>query len=257
MQSLKRFTERYPVLFSLIVILVALYGPRFVLPRSLLSMEVRQFGAVGLRALLASLLIHGFGWWREAGFTPPFRWQAFRAYWPLAIQPAIVFALSLPAAESPWQVLLFIPFSFLVGFSEEALVRGLVLRALQPLGAIRAVLLSSFIFGFAHLSNLEAGLPFYVVLLQCLSGSLISMGWAGSRLRAGTIWPAVIIHMVQDLGGFLKHGFSGMPTPSEVDLLAVVIGSVLYLPYALYGLYQARKHAAASSGPIDDLAVSP
>ena len=70
----------------------------------------------------------------------------------------------------------------MVGFAEEVLLRGVVLHVLGPGGLMRAVLLSSFLFGAAHLLNLFSGHSFQSTLVQVIYATFIGIGMAGPRV---------------------------------------------------------------------------
>ena len=78
-------------------------------------------------------------------------------------------------------------FALMVGLAEKGFLRGVVLRALQPRGAVRAAVLSSLVFGRAHLLNMIHGRDPVRAIVQTVYATLIGIGFAGPRLNAGTI----------------------------------------------------------------------
>jgi membrane protease YdiL (CAAX protease family) len=72
---------------------------------------------------------------------------------------------------------------------EELLFRGFLLPPLtRAVGVSASVVLSGVLFGLAHLSDPDAIVPLVVLG--------IGLGWL--RIRAGSIWPGVVIHAVNN-----------------------------------------------------------
>ena len=85
-------------------------------------------------------------------------------------------------------ILTFMFLSLLVPLGEELLFRGVVMRGLLRYGAVVAVLGSSVVFALFH--GLNMALPTALVV------GIIA---AEATRRSGSIWPAVIIHVVNNL----------------------------------------------------------
>lgn len=103
-------------------------------------------------------------------------------------------------------------FSFLVivvaaPILEELLFRGIILDGfLKRYSPVKAILFSSFLFGFIHLN------PWQFVAAG-LTGVLI--GWVYYRTRSLTL--AIIIHMTNNLSAFLMNRISGETTAENVN----------------------------------------
>ena len=93
------------------------------------------------------------------------------------------------ATNMPWLDLIlgFIFVGVLPGFCEEFSHRGMVLGNIKKDGAIRAILLSSLLFGLMHLSIVQVGYAFVVGLVL---GSI--------TLLTRSIYPAMIVHCVSN-----------------------------------------------------------
>ncbi|SDD67701.1 CPBP family intramembrane glutamic endopeptidase [Auraticoccus monumenti] len=83
----------------------------------------------------------------------------------------------------------FVMLSFLVPLGEELLFRGVLMRGLLRYGAVVAVLGSSVVFALFHGFNLA--LPTALV---------VGIAAAEVARRSGSIWPAVVVHVVNNLG---------------------------------------------------------
>ena len=91
------------------------------------------------------------------------------------------------------------------GVCEEILFRGFVLWYLTLwTGPILAVLLSSLLFGFAHL---------YLGPSHVLRTAIVGLIFALIVLTAGSLWPVIVLHAVMDLvaGDLGYHALTGAP----------------------------------------------
>lgn len=117
----------------------------------------------------------------------------------------------------------------LVGFAEETMFRGVVLRALREGGRHEgfAVLVSSLWFGFFHLTNILVGSPVPAVIQQCVIASMAGIALYLWRRGTGTLVAGMVIHGLWDVSGFLlsAHMIDG----SALPLLGSIMGNVVYL----------------------------
>lgn len=161
-----------------------------------------QAAALVALVVLTILVLGGIGWlgwWREVGFTPVAEWRNLR----LLLLPVIIFVVPLLAGVDPIAVstLLFLVVGYtLTGLAEEAFARGVLIRILVPSGILRAVFISSLLFGLLHLGNLviRGGNP-AISVAQAVGAFSFGVGFAALRIRTWTIWPLIALHMVHDL----------------------------------------------------------
>jgi uncharacterized protein len=102
--------------------------------------------------------------------------------------------------------------TILVGFSEELMFRGIVLKgALPELGMGRAILLSSVLFALLHAVNVLALLPLPNMLMQLVLTFIFGLVIACAALRVNSLVPVIVFHtlwdMVQFLGGLWGADF--------------------------------------------------
>ena len=170
------------------------------------------------------------GWWHEVGFTPPSEWRNVR----LLLLPAILTVVPLLAGVDPIAVsapLFLIVGYTLTGLAEEAFARGIVIRILEPSGVIRAVLISSLLFGLLHLGNLviRGGSP-AISVAQAVGAFSFGVGFAALRIRTRTIWPLIALHMVCDLV-LNTMSLPLIPVAVAQDVALLVIGIYLIRDY--------------------------
>lgn len=97
----------------------------------------------------------------------------------------------------------------LAGISEEFLYRLMLYPAMRMYfrdsghGEEKALVLSSLLFGIAHLSNLTGGAEPAQVLFQCCYTTVLGVLFANGCRRSGCIWGSVFWHVLLNITGFL------------------------------------------------------
>lgn len=224
--------------------LLVQYLPYFLLPG--LAVVDRRFLGKLLISGLAVALIAALNGWRQTGLSASAgagpRWKAALPLLLLVILSALASNFEV---NGPGQVLYASAYALAIGFSEEAIFRGLFLQFLLPRGATRAVVLSSLVFGLMHLANLMVGADLTGTLTQVIYATLIGICFAGVRLYIGSLWPLIIIHALVDF--FPKLALAGVSVGS-VDLVSAVIVIGIQVPFALYGAWLLRRHRRETMG---------
>ena len=124
-------------------------------------------------------------------------------------------------------------------FMEEIVFRGLILQALvrvwgsTRIGILKSVLVSALFFCSIHLFDLLSGRPASAVLLQSLQAYFLGILLGALVLSGKSIYPAVLLHGILNISGYLLIRSTGLePTASSWLLL-----SILMIPPAVLGLY--------------------
>ena len=200
-------------------------GSGALLPMALPGVDVSAVRALGqiAIALVAGAIALRIGW---RAFEPA--GGRVRQAWLLGL-PILFAALPLAAGlriES-WSSLAFlVAMELVVGFSEELIFRGFILRALLPGGMTRAVLVSSALFGLVHLGNIVYGASVAVTLFQVVGVCAFGIGMAAIVLRCGALWPAMLVHALSNAA--LR--FSNLtPQPLPVPLTSAVVMTLLLI----------------------------
>lgn len=166
----------------------ALIGPQWA---ELVTLVILTALTLGLIALL--------GWWGPAGFNRPAAWRSPGLLWlPAALTFVLPFVAGFRGAELPMAGVFAVAY-LLVGLREEALFRGVVLRALERLGPMGAATPTSVLFGLTHLANLFFRESPGLVLAQVVGAMTTGFGYAALRLRTNTLWPLIVLHAFEDL----------------------------------------------------------
>ena len=181
--------------------------------------------------------------WGAAGFNRPRHW---RDLWVVAL-PAVValwpvaFGINVALPALAVALLMELPNSF----AEEALIRGITLRALRNRGNAVAIAVSAAGFGLLHFVVLIFGQPFSAVLPIVIIGGLFGVCYAGVRIRTNTIWAPIALHMAFNI-------FEGIGRGPEVigegPATAILLASAVVLP--IYGAVIVRSRRLSTLPPL-------
>jgi membrane protease YdiL (CAAX protease family) len=188
-----------------------------------------------LLALIVILPITLLKWWPEIGFTRGINGRGIL----ICLFPIILIAgpsiLGLPLIVGQASGLILataITLSLLVGFAEEGMFRGVLLRSLLPKGIGPAVLISALCFACVHLTNLLSGASWGYVLGQLVLAFGTGVLFATLRLRTGSIWPCILLHAARDVVGLIYFGINPaivQATPSNTANIVNIVFCFVYL----------------------------
>lgn len=230
---MQKLYQKSPVLFAVIWIAVYVVGVSaaeefsrrigveklFVLPVLL------ALSAAACRWIAANRFQQKFGLCRP--IVPARR---FLFYIPLALLASgnLWFGVhvNFPAPECALYILCML----CVGFLEEVIFRGFLFTAMQPQGAVSAVIVSSVTFGIGHIVNLFNGSGADLISNLCQIVSAIAFGLLFVVLfcKSGSLLPCILTHAaINALSAFSRE--AAMP-PSAVIVQGAVmtVGALLY-----------------------------
>ena len=136
-------------------------------------------------------------------------------------------------------IMIYILTMFLVGMNEEVIMRGIVLNLFADRfsntrrGVLAAIILSSVIFGAAHIPNVLSGVPLSSALIQALQATLLGVLFAAIYLRSGNLWICIIIHALVDFGGLMASGIFGNGDMTDMIGSLSVLNLVVTVPLFL------------------------
>lgn len=245
--------ERRPVAFTLgfgVAMIAVTVIVRLILGAVVPSLTLDGIGLV-LNWIFVGLvvsLVAWLGWWERIRLTAPVNRRAIPYLLPFAAMVFLptAFGFAIPEVSlvngidvPPWAALFVIVVGVSLGaaLSEELLYRGVMLRALEPRGRAKAVLLPAFVFGFSHISRVILGGSIVDWLPQMILIALLGVGLGAVAFRLESLWPLVLWHFAVDVGGLL------VANPSPLLELAVLalIGAVFLMGIGL--LWQDRGRA--------------
>lgn len=168
------------------------------------------FYTVGISTVLLTAFAYAFDWLPGVlSFSPkvdkPILW----------IIPALVLAGAIwRFTHAKWKsftsegVFFLVLGAFLVGFSEELLVRGIVAGSLFDHGfsLFWVAVLSSVIFGVAHSVNYFNGQDAKTTGGQVIMTSFIGLNFFIAYVISGTLWLPIFLHFIHDLSLFAQGG---------------------------------------------------
>ena len=194
--------------------------------------------------VVLALATRAFGW-RDLGFGPPDPWAVVKLIWfpILTLLPfyAIAFAIGLP----PTSAILFLALNTsLVALSEEWMFRGVLFQALRlRLRIWPAIALTSVLFGGIHVGNAFALGDIRLAAAQAVAAMMTGLLLIALMLRTGSIWTAIVYHMVWNFGILLVgYETAKHPLPNEpIPMGAYLVPLLVVLPNFLFGLILLRK----------------
>jgi len=237
---MKNLATQRPVLFSVIVLLIleAIVLGALLLSNlagiPLLSLDLPM---LLLNAVFATILIGVMRWWKETGFTAPSQWKNLRFLiipLVLLVGPTLFLQPQFPPLN---RAVILVIVTLLIGFQEEAIFRGVLLRTFMPRGALQAVLISAALFGLIHVNSFLVGRDPMFVISQIVASFLGAIGLGALRIRTNTIVPLILLHALNDFLQFsATGGLEAGEVASYIPILKIVISGLM----ALYGLYLLR-----------------
>ncbi len=197
--------------------------------------------------LLAVVLL--LRWGPEVGLAQGPQPGTLRVIWPWLLFLALFAANALTAGLPPATVTLFIlANTALVGWSEEVMFRGIILRGLhRSFGIWAAILGSSLAFGAIHVLNVFLTGDLRGALLQAAAAFLSGVFLTAVRLRTGSLWTGIVLHGLWDAGTFLVASGASATAAAPPSALGDYGGVVLSVPLFLLGLFFLR-HARRDYG---------
>ena len=249
---MKAFATRYPFLFAAAVSLTGMLSvswPLFV-PGLSITAQILLARVSGL--VVAVSLLTTLHWWREVGFVKLTSWRVTLPYLPLAclwVLPALSGLIVGGARVTDLGMILFGCASYLVGaFVEEAIFRGVVLRALLPGGLLRANLLAATLFATVHLAGLAAGADPTASAAQWAYAWLFGFTAVAALAYTRNIWPLVAIHFLTNYCGYLASG--SFFNTAAVTLPQILMAMVIVTPAVLYSFWLLRRVERRQVKPV-------
>src|SRR5699024_6084144 len=111
------------------------------------------YGGFALTVILIGI-VSKLKWWKRIGFRSLKTSRSLLIYWPLLLFIILQFMLNLQnevAWHGIYDFLSLAGLALVVGFNEEVIFRGLMLQSLLKKGYIKAILITSILFGLSHL----------------------------------------------------------------------------------------------------------
>jgi membrane protease YdiL (CAAX protease family) len=236
---MKNFIEKHPFWFALgftIVVLqilglvVVVVGARIL---GFPELPVR-IAATAVTTIVPLYFIWKIGWWEDSGFVGTTQ-NALTLTIPVIF---MFFALVLYGSVDieAGRVNFLLVAVLLTGLSEEAIFRGLFMRAFLPRGKWQAILIPAVLFGAAHFVQSLGGLmTLQDNLMQIAEAVIFGILYGAVRLRINNIWPLIILHAYGDLfyatSGLLDGAYvmGDIPVPYFLIMWVTELIAVVYI----------------------------
>lgn len=180
-------------------------------------------------AVVISVIVSVFGWWRPALFEVRKRMPAWTWVFPAMLALVAVGNLLLgdTSRMTPTMWLLLTAGSLLVGFNEELLTRGQLIVALRSrFGELGVWFLSTLLFALMHLPNTLFGtgvLGISQVFITFIIGSALYL----LRRVSGTLIAAMLLHALWDFSSFAANSgliaIIGLPIAAAAMIVTIVL----------------------------------
>lgn len=190
--------------------------------------------------LLPVLLVQAFGLWRQVGLEPG-RIRPAPVFLACLLLVPLYLSIGIRAA-APAHVGSDLLVQFLNAFGEELLFRGVVFALLVRLPVLQAIVLNGVLFGSMHLLHGFMGAEWSAAAWQMVLTALGGMMFTVVRLRTGSLWLAVALHMAKNLAVMYSDVRAAGPATMAILQAATV---VLELAVVAYAVLAARREARA------------
>lgn len=136
------------------------------------------------------------------------------------------------------QIVIFVATMCGVGISEEFIFRGTILNLFidkfnkTEKGIYASIIISSLMFGIAHITNVFSGVSIKSAFIQAVGASVLGALLAAIYLRSRNIWVVAILHASMDLSALIGSGFFGTNSiASEINSYSYIkfVGCIIYL----------------------------
>lgn len=135
-------------------------------------------------------------------------------------------------------IVVFIAAMVAVGIAEEFIFRGIILNLFidkfgrTKKGVLGAIIISSIMFGCAHMSNVFSGISLKGAFIQAMGTIMLGALLAAVYLRTRNIWVVAILHAFMDFSSLIGAGLFGVSSfTSQVNQYSYVklISVAIYL----------------------------
>ncbi len=254
---MKRFANKNPVVFSLLVtiVLLILMVGAFIIGALLTDIPYGKDMGESLGKVLASIVfivvLWRLNWLKGSGVTNSGDWKRWLIISVLLIYAVLstIYALtgSIDVPFSDPQRIFWITANMMgSGLVEEIVYRGLVFYCLmiawtqKTNGILLSGIVSAAIFGYSHLFWVLLGKDLTLGFLQSTAAFCSGIFYAGVVIQTRTIWPVVVIHGLTNTFAYIKIS----QIPEFTETIQGGFMDVLYsLPLVAYGLFFLWKNS--------------
>ncbi|WP_421787930.1 CPBP family intramembrane glutamic endopeptidase [Hyphobacterium sp.] len=170
--------------------------------------------------------------------------------------PLLQDGLTIPvSAAIGWSLM-----ALFVSIGEETVFRGVLHRAVAPMGYWATAVITSVSFGAVHLLGLFSAMPPELIFVQSLMAACIGLVFFLVRQSEGSLWTVLFLHWLIDSCAFVAGGGITVPenvTETMIGMLAVAAVMLGWaIPAMIIQKRRVDKNAAAPADPATSPAVA-
>ncbi|MBO7486239.1 MAG: alpha/beta fold hydrolase [Spirochaetaceae bacterium] len=126
-----------------------------------------------------------------------------------------------------------------IGMAEEIFFRGIICNIWLEKSPVKAMVISSVLFGVCHLMNIAGGAGIVSTLLQICFAVIYGLVFALIRIRSNSLIPCVLLHTLHDICSFISAECSVTMNVIIGVIQAVIL--VMYFIYLMKGYIQLKE----------------
>lgn len=246
------FITKHPLLTSILTILLLAIGygvAGTILYLNKIAGISPVFPVNILLSVIAALVLLKTNSWdqvflgRHRGGVP-----SFRIYAPLAAVLAIAAVTSIATSgitvSSVSNLIYLVLLSLSVGFIEELLFRGIVIRAWLKKGVHVAVGVSTTLFGLGHLMQLMSGQSAFGTVLQIVFSLVLGLALALVVVRTWSIRGVIVFHALFDFVQLVSTSPTASVTDSSLHFVPMIGTLVCTIILGFYIVWLVRIPAS-------------
>lgn len=221
------------IIYFILVILANILSDRIIkIPNSINALVEIIFPIIVITLLKRKKLLSYYG----INSLKKLEFKNLLYFIPMIIISLVNLGFGIYINYSCLQILLIFIAMLGVGFSEEILFRGFLMKAIMNKNPKVAILLPSIIFGIIHITNLFSGSNIVMTTLQVIYATFFALMCSMFFYKTNNIIPCMICHSITNITyTFLPNNLS--IEYQCIGCISMIISSVFYTWY----LYKTKK----------------
>lgn len=202
-----------------------------------------------IETLVIILFVTRVHWWDRTGIKRGFDLKSLVYMLPFLLLIGLLLMNGIKTRE-PSRFAVFLVLTAFTGFCEETMFHGVIYNSLRKHGKFVAVLLSSFLFGLAHMMNLFTGVDIRVIFSDVLATFGFGFVFAVAYEYTGTLLPLIVVHTLIDFSSYITRDYIMTESPTKYSTDSVISNLILALILIIWGLSViiAKKNKGVNNG---------
>jgi membrane protease YdiL (CAAX protease family) len=170
---------------------------------------------------------------------------------PLIVIELLPFFTGFNEQNSPSRIILLIIFTIIVGINEELYFRGIILNLFKNNG-VKAIIISSILFGLGHIINAIVNTNYLYIVLQIIFSFIVGIICAEIVIITKSIIPVIIFHTIHDFVASITND-----SVSGIALIILIIQMLILILYIVLTWNKLKRHGGSGgedSGTADETA---